>query len=488
MAPRTRDALPRGHQFEGYRIEGVLGTGAFGITYRAREIELGRWVAIKEYFPRELVSRAKNGTAVRATHRDDSETYKFSVESFRDEAKVLVNFDHPNIISIYRYFMANGTGYLVMPFARGETLQDRLDRDRTLPEEEITRLIMPLLDGLEQVHEAGFLHRDIKPSNIFVQEDGTPVLIDFGASRQAVRDRRREAASPVTPGYSPFEQYSPKGRHGPWTDIYAVGATLYHAISGAPPPDIFERIENDRMTPAREVGNGLYRPSLLAAVDRALELSPHTRPHDVASWRETIESRSRPVPAGSSAREGQRRTDSDTLFASPAEAAIAAAADLKSRRANNPNRRRWIAAAVVLLILAGAGSYYGPKLLDRYRTQQIAALRAKIVGTWCFEKTRYLQVRISDGHIQMVNSRLNKSSDKFVYKAVKLANGELTMRTNGRSTLGEQSSGLVRVQVMSGTGEGGEKAARLLWAPAKTVLNGKEVAAGDPEILVPCGS
>ena len=153
MAPRTRDALPRGHQFEGYRIEGVLGTGAFGITYRAREIELGRWVAIKEYFPRELVSRAKNGTAVRATHRDDSETYKFSVESFRDEAKVLVNFDHPNIISIYRYFMANGTGYLVMPFARGETLQDRLDRDRTLPEEEITRLIMPLLDGLEQVHE-----------------------------------------------------------------------------------------------------------------------------------------------------------------------------------------------------------------------------------------------------------------------------------------------------------------------------------------------
>lgn len=486
MAPRTKDALPRGHQFEGYRIEGVLGTGAFGITYRAREIELGRWVAIKEYYPRELVSRAKNGTAVRATHRDDSETYKFSVESFRDEAKVLVNFDHPNIISVYRYFMANGTGYLVMPFARGETLQDRLDRDRTLPEEEIIRLVMPLLDGLEQVHEAGFLHRDIKPSNIFVQEDGTPVLIDFGASRQAVRDRRREAASPVTPGYSPFEQYSPKGRHGPWTDIYAVGATLYHAISGAPPPDIFERIENDRMVPASEVGRTLYKPSLLAAIDKALELSPHTRPHDVSSWRETIESRSRPVPSGDGGSSRRRPgNDSDTLFASPAEAAIAAAAAVKSRRRDNPNRRRWIAAAVVLLILAGAGSYYGPKLLDRYQTQQIAAARAKIVGTWCFEKTRYLQVKISDGYIQMVNRRLNKSSDKFIYKAVKLADGELTVQTTGRGTLGEQSSRLVRVQVMSGVGE---KAAMLRWAPAKTVLNGREVEAGEPEILIPCGS
>jgi serine/threonine protein kinase len=486
MALRTKDALPRGHQFEGYRIEGVLGTGAFGITYRAREIELGRWVAIKEYYPRELVSRAKNGTAVRATHRDDTETYKFSVESFRDEAKVLVNFDHPNIISVYRYFMANGTGYLVMPFAKGETLQDRLDRDRTLPEEEITRLILPLLDGLEQVHEAGFLHRDIKPSNIFIQDDGTPILIDFGASRQAVRDRRREAASPVTPGYSPFEQYSPKGRHGPWTDIYAVGATLYHAISGAPPPDIFERIENDRMVPAREIGNGLYRPSLLAAIDKALELSPHTRPHDVASWRETIESRSRPVPAGNDSPPGRRSGNgSDTLFASPAEAALAAAEAVKTHRRSNPHRRRWIAAAVVLLILAGAGSYYGPKLFNRYQTQQIAAARAKIVGTWCFERTRYLQVKISDGYIQMVNRRLNKSSDKFVYETVKLADGELTVRTTGRSTLGEKSSRLVRVQVMSG---GGEKAAKLRWMPAKTVLNGQEVEAGEPEVLIPCGS
>jgi hypothetical protein len=194
------------------------------------------------------------------------------------------------------------------------------------------------------------------------------------------------------------------------------------------------------------------------------------------------------VPAGNDTHEGRRKSDSDTIFASPAEAAIAAAADVKSRRANNPNRRRWVVAAIVLLILAGAGSYYGPKLLERYRSQQIAALRAKIVGTWCFEKTRYLQVKISDGHIQMVNRRLNKSSDKFVYKAVKLADDELSVRTNGRSTLGEQRSGLVRVQVMSGLDEGGQKAARLRWVPAKTVLNGKEVEAGDPEILVPCGS
>ena len=485
MALRTKDALPRGHQFEGYRIEGVLGTGAFGITYRAREIELGRWVAIKEYFPRELVGRAKNRTTVRASHRDESETYKFSIDCFRDEAKVLVNFDHPNIISVYRYFMANGTGYLVMPFTKGETLQDRLDRDRTLPEDDITRLVLPLLDGLEQVHEAGFLHRDIKPSNIFMQEDGNPVLIDFGASRQAVRDRRREAASPVTPGYSPFEQYSPKGRHGPWTDIYAVGATLYHAISGAPPPDIFERIENDRMVPAREVGRGIYRPTLLAAIDKALELSPHTRPPDVATWRESIESRSRPVPTGDAGGKKQTGKDSDTLFASPAEAAVAAAAAVKGHRVGSRRRALRIGGALVLLIIAGAGAYYGPKLLDRRHADQIAAARAKIVGTWCFEKTRYLQVKISDGHIQMVNRRLNRSSNKFVYTAVKLVNGELTVKTSGRGTLGGVSSNLVKVQVMTGVGE---KAARLRWVPAKTVLNGQEVEAGNPEILIPCGS
>ncbi|HUT49414.1 MAG TPA: serine/threonine-protein kinase [Alphaproteobacteria bacterium] len=477
--------MPRGHQFEGYRFEGVLGTGAFGITYRAREIELGRWVAIKEYFPRELVSRAKNEISVRPTHRDDSETYKFCVDCFRDEAKVLVNFDHPNIISVYRYFMANGTGYLVMPFTKGETLQDRLDRDRTLPEDDITQLMLPLLDGLEQVHAAGFLHRDIKPSNIFMHEDGTPVLIDFGASLQAVRDRRREAASPVTPGYSPFEQYSPKGRHGPWTDIYAVGATLYHAISGAPPPDIFERIENDRMVPASELGRGHYRPTLLAAIDKALELSPHTRPQDVVTWRESIESRSRPTPSGDAGGKKPAGKDSDTLFASPAEAAIAAAAAVKARRADAPHRSRWIGAVVILLIVAGVGAYYGPKLLDRQRANRIAAARTKIVGTWCFEKTRYLQVKISDGHIQMVNRRLNRSSNKFVYKAVKLVNGELTVQTSGRGTLGGVNSHLVKVRVMTGVGE---KAARLRWVPAKTVLNGQEVAAGNPEILIPCGS
>jgi serine/threonine protein kinase len=485
MAPRTKDALPRGQQFEGYRIEGVLGTGAFGITYRAREIELGRWLAIKEYFPRELVSRAKNGITVRTTHRDDSETYKFCVDSFRDEAKTLVNFDHPNIIPVYRYFMANGTGYLVMPFAKGETLQDRLNRDRTLPENEIMRIIMPLLDGLEEVHEAGFLHRDIKPSNIFIQEDGTPILIDFGASRQAVRDRRREAASPVTPGYSPFEQYSPKGRHGPWTDIYAVGATLYHMVHGSPPPDIFERMEADRMVPAKEVGRGLYKPSLLAAIDKALELSPHTRPPDVASWRETIESRSRPVPKSDANGAARRSNDSDTLFASPAEAAMAAAAVVKARRNHVPRRASWIAAAAVVLIAVGAGAVFGPKLLDRYRTQQLAAARAKILGTWCFENTRYLQVKIADDYIQMVNSRLNRSSDKFVYKAVKLSNGELTVRTSGRDTLGEKSSHLVKVQLMDSNGT---KATRLRWAPAKTMLNGREVEVNAPEILVPCSS
>jgi serine/threonine protein kinase len=493
MAQRTKDALPRGHEFEGYRIEGVLGTGAFGITYRARDVELGRWVAVKEYFPRELVSRAKNGLTVRAMHRDESETYKFSIDCFRDEAKVLVNFDHPNIIAVYRYFMANGTGYLVMPFTKGETLQDHLDRERTLPEAEINKILMPLLDGLAEVHEAGFLHRDIKPSNIFVQEDGTPVLIDFGASRQAVRDRRREAGSPVTPGYSPFEQYSPKGRHGPWTDIYAVGATLYHAISGAPPPDIFERIENDRLVPASELGKGVYSATLLAAIDKALLLSLQDRPSDIASWREMIESRSRPVPAADATGAARSGTDSDTLFASPAEAAMAAAAAkaanaaAKAGRAGAPRRARWIGAGLALLLIAGGGAaaVYVPKLLATRHAERIAAVRAKIVGTWCFEKTRYLQVKISNGHIQMVNRRLNRSSDKFAYRAVDLVDGALIVRTSGRETLGQVSARVVKVQVM---GDAAAKAPRLRWAPAKTTLNGREVKAGDPEILVPCGS
>jgi len=199
------DALPAESRLHWYVLERVLGQGGFGITYLARDTNLDQRVAIKEYLPVEVATRRSDGT-VRARTVEQDERYCGGLERFIREARTLARFDHPNIVRVHSVFEFNGTAYMVMRFEEGETLAALLERRHVLSEGELLRVLMPIVEGLELVHKAGFIHRDIKPDNILIRPDGSSVLLDFGSARQA-SGQSRTVTILVAPGYAPFEQY-----------------------------------------------------------------------------------------------------------------------------------------------------------------------------------------------------------------------------------------------------------------------------------------
>ena len=239
---RHQHALPNGYMFEGYRVEGVLGAGSFGVTYKAREVAIDRLVAIKEYMPAGIATRDPQNSSVHPISSADEEEFEWGLERFQLEASTLVSFRHPNIVPVFRFFEANGTAYMVMEYQQGQSLSQLLMSGKKLTENEIYEIIDPLLDGLERVHMSGFLHRDIKPGNIYLRDDGSPVLIDFGAARQALGERSRSLTRIFTPGYAPHEQYETSSNQGPWTDIYALGAVMYLLVTDTPPVDAPTRL------------------------------------------------------------------------------------------------------------------------------------------------------------------------------------------------------------------------------------------------------
>jgi serine/threonine protein kinase len=280
-------ALPLGTLLaDEYRIDGILGAGGFGITYRARDVRLDIDVAIKEYFPRDFASRS-NTVTVRPRTRGETEQFQWGLSQFIDEARRLARLQHPNIVRCMRYFEANDTGYFVMTFEEGKTLETYFPRPPA--QRDLDELLAPILNALEALHASGIYHRDISPDNILVRDDGSPVLIDFGASRQAMARRTQTVAAIVKPGYSPIEQYDRETRQqGAWSDIYALGATIYSVIAGGPPPDALTRVRNDSYVPAGEAARGAYRKDFLAAVDWALEPDPDHRPVTIREWRRKL--------------------------------------------------------------------------------------------------------------------------------------------------------------------------------------------------------
>jgi len=287
MAQDHLFALAQGYELAGYRIGEVLGSGGYGITYMAEDVALGRAVAIKEYLPNTFARRSSDGVTVKPRDGKQQELFAWGIERFRQEAETLVQLQHPNIVRVLRFFSANGTAYIVMIYERGTSLGERLRDGAILPEAELRTLVEPLLSGLEVVHKARFLHRDIKPDNIYLRGDGSPVLLDFGSARQAIGARTQAITSIVSPGYSPFEQYGKSvGDQGPWTDIYALGATLYRCIAGKRPPPALDRIGGKgTMPPAAAVGRGRYDPALLRAIDAAIQLRAEDRPQTIAALR-----------------------------------------------------------------------------------------------------------------------------------------------------------------------------------------------------------
>ncbi len=284
-----RNALPYGFQLNEYQIKSVLGKpGGFGITYLATDIHLRQLVAIKEYLPTDFAIREGVSTVYVRSSSDEA-SFQWGLKCFIEEARVLAKFNHHHIVKVLRFFETNGTAYMVMEYQRGKSLSDYLKQKQTLTEEELLTIIFPLLDGLSEIHKAGILHRDIKPNNIYIRDDNTPVLLDFGSARYRVGQHTRSVTSIVTPGYAPLEQYdNDMKEQGPWTDIYALGGVMYCAISGETPPAATRRVMKDPIVPAIKRGKNKYNSLLLKTIDWALELSEEDRPQSVEEWREKI--------------------------------------------------------------------------------------------------------------------------------------------------------------------------------------------------------
>jgi hypothetical protein len=338
----NRLVLPVNAIVDGYRILRVVGTGGFGITYEAEDLNLGLMVAIKEYYPFDFGDRDST-MSVRPKSARHKQTFEWGRSNFLQEARTLARFEHPSIVRVTRVFEAHATAYMVMRFEKGLSLEEWLrDLGRPPAQEELDAILHPLLDALELMHGANFLHRDIAPDNIIIRPDGTPVLLDFGAARRSASETEQapQGSRPLTgvikAGYSPHEQYSSDGRmQGPWSDLYALGGTLYRAVAGRPPEEATLRFDEDLMPSAAELGRGRYRPEFLEAIDACLKVRHSERPRSVTQLRPMLLApRSQPsivdLPR-SRARSLPRMLEAAT----PRE------------------RRRWAAAAALAVLVAG---------------------------------------------------------------------------------------------------------------------------------------
>ena len=286
-----RDALPSGTRVGKYELLDVLGRGGFGITYLGWDTDLGITVAIKEYMPVDIAERDEDGNLYPKTEGKAGD-YDWGYDKFLEEANELARFRHPAIVQVEALVETHGTAYIVMEHVKGQTLFSLFEAERTLSEDRLRYLITPILSGLRLVHAEGTWHCDIKPGNIMIRDDGTPVLIDFGAAQVATAEHSRLVQAVVMPGFSPFEQYGNSRRLlGPWTDIYAIGAVLYRGMTGIVPIDSPSRVERDDLVPVSRASKTTYSQPLTDAVDWALRVRRTERPQSVDEWRDVLEGR-----------------------------------------------------------------------------------------------------------------------------------------------------------------------------------------------------
>ena len=288
MSSTASCALPIGYKLGEYEIETVLGQGGFGITYRARDVHLGSRVAIKEYFPQAFAARDHDGNTIYANTghtASDAENYRWGLSAFLEEAQALAKFKHPHIVRVLRFMEANGTAYLVMEYEQGEPLSAYLRaHGGFLDEPMLLGVFLPILTGLQAVHDAGLLHLDIKPDNIYLRTNGQPMLIDFGSARQIRRGSGASQRVALSRGYAAIEQYPDKGERGPWTDVYGVGTSIYRCVTGKEPVDSLEREMTfakkrvDPLVPATLLERPLYAKHIRETVDAATQLDAGARP------------------------------------------------------------------------------------------------------------------------------------------------------------------------------------------------------------------
>ena len=281
-------ALQSGTLISEYRIREMLGQGSCWTTYLATDTTVGRKVVVKEYFPLALASRDSALAVVMTCTEENRESFKQGLVQFLEAGQRLARFDHPNIVKVRRLFEANGTAYLVTDYYDGASLAVHIKRVGVLSQEQLDRILMALLDGLEQIHREKVLHQAVNPANVYIRSDGSPVLLNVGGAQLMTAQTSPHASELVLDAYSAIEQYSANGKLGPWTDIYGAGASLYGAVTGQQPQDSPGRMAKENLTPAVELAKGRYEESYLKAIDIALRLNPKKRPQSIAQWREVI--------------------------------------------------------------------------------------------------------------------------------------------------------------------------------------------------------
>lgn len=298
-----QDALLPGTRINGYVIKNVLGRGTFGITYLAEEMHLERLVAIKEYLP-ELAATREGGSKVAAKSGKMGMLFHQELDNFLEEAKTLVKFNHPNVVRVLTYFPALGTAYMVMEYEVGMDLNQYLKQHPNPSEQTLLAIFSPIVQGLAAVHSSGYIHRDIKAGNIYIREDNSPVLLDFGAARNVINSDVHHLTRILTVGYAPYEQDNPSwSEQGPWTDIYSLAATLYFCILSKRPVSSTDRAgalfsgQEDPIKSIRALRPDGYSLNFLSAIDKALRFKPEERPQTALEWDLMLNAQPRDVTA-----------------------------------------------------------------------------------------------------------------------------------------------------------------------------------------------
>jgi serine/threonine protein kinase len=287
MPSQANQPLAEGSALQKYRIRRVLAAGGFSFVYLAHD-EKEVPVAIKEYLPSTLALRV-NGSPHPQIPEEDLAKFRFGMKCFFEEAAALARLAHPNVMRVLDFFRANETVYLVMRYERGRTLQDHITSRRgALEELWLRNTFAQLLDGLREVHKNKLLHLDIKPANVYLRNDGTPLLIDFGGARQMLSAEGMKLPPTYTPGFAPPEMHVERQLLGPWSDIYSVGATMYACFAGAAPQPANARVAEDLVVPASRAWSGKYAPDLLEIVDWCLQLDHLQRPQSVFALQKAL--------------------------------------------------------------------------------------------------------------------------------------------------------------------------------------------------------
>ena len=296
-------SLPIGTRLGEFEISGVIGEGGFGIVYMATDHLLGRQVALKEYMPSALASRGAHAQVGVKSQRH-TETFEVGRRSFINEARLLAQFDHPALVKVFRFWEANGTAYMVMPYYRGRTLRQALAAMAAPPSQAwLQQILLPLIDALETLHAAQCYHRDIAPDNILLLDNGQPVLLDFGAARRVIGDITQALTVILKPGFAPVEQYAdgPEMKQGPWTDVYALAAVVYYCATLKTPIPAVSRMIKDTLEPFSKLAGGRFDEQFCAAVDKGLAVAVDDRIRSMGEFRDAL---GFDVDAGRSGRTG----------------------------------------------------------------------------------------------------------------------------------------------------------------------------------------